>query len=238
MSPLLKLDPLSAILIISFIITVIITLVYKFATDQTVMKKLKDEMKHLQKEVKALKDDPKKAMAKQKIMMEKNMQYMKQSFKPTLYTFLPIILIFGWLNAHMAYHPIVPNTPFEISAEFYDGAFGDVTLDALPELTILSNKTVTIIDNKAMWRLQGEEADYLLSVTYGNEAYNMDLKITEEREYAPPEKAIKKSKMKKIKIHNPPIKIDIFGLKLSWLWAYIIFSIIISTILRKVLKLS
>ena len=65
-NPLLKLGYFWAIIILSFLITLFITVVYKFATDQNLMKKLKDEMKGMQKEMKLLKDNPQKAMAHQK----------------------------------------------------------------------------------------------------------------------------------------------------------------------------
>ncbi len=53
-SPLLNLPTLLAITLLSFLISLIITLIYKFATDQDLMKRLKEEMKELQKEMKDL----------------------------------------------------------------------------------------------------------------------------------------------------------------------------------------
>ncbi|MFH1972869.1 MAG: EMC3/TMCO1 family protein [archaeon] len=88
------------LLLISFILTTIITLIYKFVTDQKMMKELKDEMKAFQKEMKELKDNPSKMMEVQKKAMEKNMKYMMHSLKPTLITFIPIIFIFGWLRSY------------------------------------------------------------------------------------------------------------------------------------------
>ena len=86
--------------LISFIITSIVTLAYKFFTDQKLMKELKGEMKSLQKEMKEFKNHPEKMMAAQKKVMEKNMKYMMQSFKPTIITMIPIIFIFTWLRAY------------------------------------------------------------------------------------------------------------------------------------------
>ena len=86
------------LLLISFILTAIITLFYKFLTDQKLMKQLKDEMKEFQKEIKGLQNDPKKMMEVQKQAFEKNMKYMLQSMKPTLFTFIPLIVIFSWLR--------------------------------------------------------------------------------------------------------------------------------------------
>ncbi len=88
------------LLLVSFLITGTITLVYKFLTDQNLMKELKTEMKDLQKEMKQLKDHPEKMMAVQKQVMEKNMKYMMQSLKPTLITLIPILFIFTWLRTY------------------------------------------------------------------------------------------------------------------------------------------
>lgn len=88
------------ILIISFVLTLATTLIYKYATDQEVMKTLKEDMKAMQAEMKTLKDKPEKMMALQKDAMQKNMKYMMKSFKPMLITFIPIVFIFGWMRAH------------------------------------------------------------------------------------------------------------------------------------------
>ena len=100
MGPVMDLPNPWNLLLISFILTAIITLLYKFLTDQKLMKELKAEMKGYQKEMKDFKDDPKKMMEVQKLAMEKNMKYMLQSLKPTLFTFIPIIFIFSWLRTY------------------------------------------------------------------------------------------------------------------------------------------
>ena len=97
--PILELGSGTAVIIISLILTLMINIFYKFFTDQELMKSLKAELKELQKEMKTLKEDPEKFMKVQKKAMEKNLTYMKHSMKPTLITFLPLILIFGWLKS-------------------------------------------------------------------------------------------------------------------------------------------
>lgn len=89
-----------AILGIAFILTLITTLVYKYMTNQEMLKSLKTEIKEIQNEMKSSKDNPDKMMQAQKLAMEKNMVYMKHSLKPVLVTFVPFILIFGWLRIH------------------------------------------------------------------------------------------------------------------------------------------
>ncbi len=101
-SPLLKFGDGIGVIIISAILTLVITLFYKIFTNQELMKSLKAELKSMQKEMKTLKDNPDKFMKVQKEAMQKNLQYMKHSMKPTLITFIPLILIFGWLRLRFA----------------------------------------------------------------------------------------------------------------------------------------
>jgi uncharacterized membrane protein (DUF106 family) len=88
------------LLLVSFLITGLITLAYKFFTDQKLMKELKEETKRIQKEMKEFKDHPEKVMALQKKSMENLMKTMTSSLKPTIITFIPIIIIFGWLRTY------------------------------------------------------------------------------------------------------------------------------------------
>ena len=98
--PLMALSAPYNLALLSLILTVFITLVYKYVTDQEAMKSLKEEMKSIQKGMKEFKDDPKKVMEMQKTAMERNMKYMMNSFKPMIITFLPLILVFTWLRKY------------------------------------------------------------------------------------------------------------------------------------------
>ncbi|MDP3918425.1 MAG: EMC3/TMCO1 family protein [Nanoarchaeota archaeon] len=100
LGPIMSIPSPYNLILISFLITGAITLVYKFMTDQTLMKELKAEMKSMQKEMKEFKNDPDKMIGLQKQVMEKNLKYMMQSLKPTIITFIPIIIIFGWLRTY------------------------------------------------------------------------------------------------------------------------------------------
>ncbi len=89
--------PLISLLVISFIITLVLTLVYKHFSNQEEIKKSKDKMKELQGKIKEEKD-PDKIMAMQKEMLETNMEHLRHNMKPLLITFLPLIAVFWWLR--------------------------------------------------------------------------------------------------------------------------------------------
>ena len=98
LGPFVNWNPTSSLLIISFFLTLITTLIYKYTTDQEMLKSFKEESKKMQQEMKTLKDNPGKMMEKNKELMEKNMKVMKQSFKPLIYTFIPFAIIFFGLR--------------------------------------------------------------------------------------------------------------------------------------------
>lgn len=248
MNPILALHPLFAIILISLVIAVVMTLVYKWMTDQTLMKTLKEDIKKFQKQMKELKSEPAKAMEVQKKAMQTNMKYMMQSMKPTLISFIPIILIFGWLNAHLAYEPLMPGNEFSVEAMFKEGVSGSVELKVPEGFSLLVNNSQDIIENKVEWSLKAPdslknpEGDmYTLEFKKGEDAIGKNVLITYKQRYENPIKNIRDSSFKMISVSHNTIKplgeFSIFGWRPGWLGVYIICSIIFSMSLRKFLKL-
>jgi len=101
-------SPLISLLIISLFLAILNTLIYKYTTNQELMKSLKEDIKKLQEEMKSFKNDTNKMMEKNKEIMEKNMQMMKQSFKPMIYTLIPFgIIFFGLRNIYEPFGKII-----------------------------------------------------------------------------------------------------------------------------------
>jgi len=235
--PLLKLSITWVVVIMAFLITFLITVIYKFTTNQNLMKELKDEMKELQKEMKELKSDPKKMMEVQKKSMQTNMKYMSHSMRSMLFTFIPIILIFGWMNSHLAYEPILPGQEFTTSVLFYDNIKGEVELTIPEGISSNGELNKTISDGEIKWVLKGEEGEYLLEYNVNGKSYTKDLLITSEQSYAKSIELIKDKTVRQISIDNNKMKVfNLFGWQIGWLGSYIILSILFSTILRKLFK--
>lgn len=254
-SPLLRLNPLFAIIIISFLISLLITLAYKKLTNQNLMKDLKNEIKELQKEMKLLRNKPDKMMKVQKKAMETNSKYMMHSLRPTLFTFLPIIIIFSWLHAHMAFFPIVAGTEFTTTVMFEEGIDGNIAL-VLPDGVKLIKGPLNqeIADSKAEWTLQASSGEYVLDFIFDDREFEKELLVTKtraDRRYASPE--LKQRDVpefgdvgiESISINNPVIKpmkqIPLVGSipwigNFGWLGTYILFSIFFSITIRKLLK--
>jgi len=238
-SPLLRLPPLWAVIIISLVIAVIITVIYKYMTNQKEMKEMKEQIKTYQKEMKGLRHDPKQMMAVQKKAMQINMKYMMHSFKPTIITFIPIIIIFGWLNANLAFAPILPDTAFTTTMFFEENVVGEAELIVPEEMELMNEQVQEIENDKATWKLKGPAGVHTLEYKYDGQSYLKEVLITEEQTYKAPLQKVKNSEdVKAIQVNNKPLKLlNVFGLKLGWIWTYIIFSVVFSVILRKILKI-
>ena len=167
--PLLNKSPFLGILLLAFVISLLITLVYKYFTNQEEMKRLKEQQKEFQRRMKELKSNPEEMMSVQKEAMKTNMEYMKHSFKATLITMLPVLIIFGWMTAHLAYEPIYPNEKYSITAQFAPGVSGEAELSVDEETTLQSEAKQTIEGAHATWRLQSSSGEHFLTVKLGDE---------------------------------------------------------------------
>ncbi|MEK6886555.1 MAG: EMC3/TMCO1 family protein [Nanoarchaeota archaeon] len=92
---------LGFVALISLIVSLITVIVYKYTTDQILMKSIKEDLDKLNKKMKEHKSDSHKMIQVQKEMWSKQMTMMKHSFTSTIYTFLPIIILFNWLRLNL-----------------------------------------------------------------------------------------------------------------------------------------
>lgn len=253
LNPLLPLGPFWAILIVSLVVSLITTIIYKYATNQHKLRSLKADLKRYQKKMTAAsKSDPKKAMSLQKDIMKLNGQYMKASMKSTLYTFLPIIIFFGWLGAHFVYAPLLVDQPFNVTVQLQDGIQGNMTLFLPGNWSESSSATQEITSSVLTWDGLSSPTDGMQDLRFvhepsGEEQYAQVL-ITKDYYYSEPVIPISDSKVfSSITIGNKKLHVfdGIFIFKdlpiiknANWFWSYFIFSIIFSTVLRKVLKLA
>jgi uncharacterized membrane protein (DUF106 family) len=239
------------IVIVSFFVSGLTTIVYKYTTDQTKLRKLKADLKRHQKKAQQLqKEDPKKAMALQKEMMKLNGQFMKSSLRSTLYTFLPVILFFGWLSAFLSFAPVVPGAGFDITVDVLPSAEGPVTLDLPEGFSVATNLTKYPVDNQVSWRLSAETAgsyELILRHVASEEEFILPIEVSSNQAQYAPVLPVNGVAFDTVTVGYQKLQIfdGIFILQdipwvnnWGWLGAYILFSLIFSTSMRKLLKLA
>jgi uncharacterized membrane protein (DUF106 family) len=255
LSPVLVLQPLLAIGSVAVVISLLITVTYKFTTNQNLLKAIREEMKSIQKELRESRGDANKASELNKKLMQKTGQQMKHSMRSYIFTLIPVILIFSWMQGHVAYYNIAPGEEFTTTAWFEEGAEGEITLNAVG-LEMLSPAKQEPEEGKVVWKLKGEAGKYELEYSFGNEVYKREVIITDKWEYKDTSlekerKAFginlgdkspirKESSIRKITTDlqsvHPLGGVSIFGWKPGWLMTYILFSLVFTFPMRKLLK--
>lgn len=176
-------------------------------------------------------------MQVQKQSMQTNMKYMMHSMKSTLYSIIPIIVIFSWMNANFAFEPIVPGQEFTTTVIVGKNFDDQIELSVPYGITISGDVIKEVKDSEVKWILSGEEGEYLLEYIINGNKYNKEVLITEENRYRDPIKKVNDGVVKSIEIdHKEKKLINLFGWKIGWLGTYIIFSIIFSILVRKIIK--
>jgi len=85
-------------LIVVFIITLLMTIVQKYATNQKALKELKKEQKEIQQQMKEFKAHPEKLIELQKKQFKLIPKQFKLSMRGIAYTAIPFILFFRWFG--------------------------------------------------------------------------------------------------------------------------------------------
>lgn len=235
---LVSMPALYAVIIISFFVSLLINIAYKFMTNQKRLKEIREETKSHQERMKELKDNPKKMMEVQKDAMKLQMEMFTQTMKPTLITMLPLIFIFAWMNAHFAYAPLMPGQEFTTTMHFKEDATGSAELIVPSGVELTGNSVVDISENQASWTLKGQEGDYLLQYKFDEYTFDKEILITQDSEYRAPLDKIDEDSVEQISISQEKnILLDVFGFKIGWLGTYIIFSLVFSIVLRRLMGL-
>ncbi len=95
-------SPLLGIIIISFVLSVLSTVSWKYLTDQVLLKDIRERMKGGHAKLKEHKDNPEKLKELNSKMAKENIDAMKvqwkQSIKPMLVTMVPFAFAFIWIR--------------------------------------------------------------------------------------------------------------------------------------------
>jgi uncharacterized membrane protein (DUF106 family) len=205
------------------------------------MKRLKEQINDYQKKIRVLtKENPKKAMKLQEEAMQVNMQYMGKSLKPMLYTFIPIIFIFGWMNTHYTYAPLAAGQPLTVSTQFIEGFAGQATLTSQTLDAKTESADIQVVDKVpvAKFAVSGPAGKHDFQVTYQSFSYNGSVWFGQNpvASIFPGSGPVKQIVVEYPKVH-PLGSFHISSWYPGWLALYILFSIALSMGTRKLMKI-
>ncbi len=239
--PLLHFNVFLGIIVFSALITFLVTLGYKYFSNQGEMKRLKERQKEFQAEMKALRDKPEEMMKVQKEAMSVNFEYMKHSFKPMLITMLPVLIIFSWMAGHLSFEPIYPGESYSVTAVFKEGLVGKAVISVSEGTEVLNGVEQEIKEGKATWSLRSaKEGEYTVKVKQGTVEQSRTVLVSKELKVADALNVFSHSDIEQINVNYAKLKplgdkAVLFGWYPGWLAWYLVFSILFSIGLRKVM---
>jgi uncharacterized membrane protein (DUF106 family) len=99
-------NPQISIVVVSFLVMLVTTIITKYTTNQNRMKELKEIQKACQIKLKDNKGNAEEMKKINEEVMKCNMELMKHSFKPMLFTFIPLLLL--WNVMSKFFSPLLP----------------------------------------------------------------------------------------------------------------------------------
>ncbi|MDD3263557.1 MAG: EMC3/TMCO1 family protein [Candidatus Nanoarchaeia archaeon] len=239
-------NPTISLIILSLVITFVTKIITKFTTDQSKLKSIREETKELQKKMKeALKKKDTKAYDKlQTRSLQLSQQQMQMSMKSLMYTFLPIILLFGLLRSNIANESLNIGDNLDIEIKLKEIKEVEIisknnfsTKDTLP---VENNSNMIIPKTKIFTiNLENIQFDENITIKTKNSSENIEIKTSKfETTDMLTIYKFKESDFSSAKVLlNEKIYFNFLFLKLNWFWTYFILAMIFNTLLTKLLKI-
>lgn len=238
------------ILAATIAISLFSTLVYKYATDQEKMARIKARLKELQKELREAKGNQQRMLEINSKIMKSHNEYSMQSMRSMIFTIVPVMIVFIYLQANVAFDPIDPNERFDLVLDYQDTAAIGITDVAVPEGFSIENRSAynksgflgfgSVTGERVTIQAPNESGSYTLEFTYANSTLNRSVIVTEGREYAGQSTGYRGAYLKSAAIDYGGLKVFNIGWLPGWLqgWlaTYIIFTLILTNVFRRLFK--
>jgi len=199
------------IFIILFAITVllVINIFYRILINQDEVLGIKDRMKELEGESKKYKDDKDKTKEYFSKMMDENRKLTKLSLKPMIVSFLIVMIMLPIMSFFYADYAIGLN-------------------DSSGNVTINTFYTANLQNNTVQFLAEGNEVFSCEMPCY---KYIDDKYFKLEKERAEQKERIKISRI----VAESPVAIPFIGKDLGWIWIYILLSIPLTIVTKKLM---
>ncbi len=240
----LSLNPILAIFILALVYTLIVVAIYSLFADVEELREIKKEMDELRKKLVNTKNENELKKLQTKTL-ELSLLYNQKSMKTFIFTTLPAIFIFGFLTGHYTYEPLKVDQPFNITIQLATPRNITITqLMTSPDFKLLSTKKVgdkiiyTILPKKEGYfefKFKIEDKDQRM-----NKTYSIPFIVTKLYKTTPDVKKVNDGIVEEIRIEYKPLRLvpfKVFGYSPGRLTFYILFSLILNTIFRKLFNL-
>ncbi|MFQ6082152.1 MAG: hypothetical protein ACE5WD_02195 [Candidatus Aminicenantia bacterium] len=255
--PFKSIHPWYGMIFISFLTGLLMLFIFRYTSNQEGIRKVKNRIKAHLLEIRLFKDDLGLMFKAQKNILQNNLIYMKYSLKPMLVMIIPLILILIQLNLWFSQKPLEPNQSAIVILNLQPNVSPIETSVKIrtPEGVSVETPALRIMNKPQInWRIRAEK--------YGQ--FNIEFETSEtklnKKLIVSPRKFIKLSSKKvsknfideivypgepplprnpvvrSIEIKYPPARLNFLGLKIHWLIAFFVLSILFGFSLKRFFK--
>ncbi|MCP2604790.1 hypothetical protein NLC29_01370 [Candidatus Aminicenantes bacterium AH-873-B07] len=244
-------------ILISLLTGIFLLLIFKYASNQEGIKKVKNKIKAHLLEIRLFKDNLGLMLKAQGNILRHNLTYMKYSFKPMLFIIIPLILIILQLDLWFSHLPLSPKKPAIIALTLKPDISPleiSIKLITPPEVKLETPPLRIAEENQINWRIRPlKEGKFLLKFKTLNLTLEKEIIVNSEKFVKLSHKKVSRNFLRElrfpgesplpqnsivesIEIKYPPARLNFLGAKIHWLIAFFVLSILFGFSLKRFLK--
>jgi hypothetical protein len=244
--PLRYVPPVWGLIVISLLTGLVMLMVFRFTSNQTAIKAVRDKISGHILEIRLYKDSPRVIILAMGKILRYNLTYLRYALIPLLVVIIPVMLIVVQLNYRYAYRPYVVGESFVVKVRLPEG---NLDSDLRPTLMVpvgLRIETPSLYihnQDEVDWRVGTRaEGKHELLVQLGTKQVRKSLQVGRGLGLLSPSRAAKTflgfllspaeqplpsgSPIQSIEVNYPKRALSIFGLHIHWLVLFIVLSVL------------
>lgn len=254
--PLRSFSPWVAMLVISLLTGLLLIVIYKLVSDQPGLKITKNKIKAYLLELRLFADDFSVSLSAQGQLLLWNLKYILHALRPLAVMIIPLFLLLSHLNLWFAWEPLSPGerTIVKIKLkEKVDPLTINVSLEPTEGYEIETSPLRIATEREICWRIKVlKPGKFQMPINLDGQKVIKEIIIGRHslsrlssvrpasglwrQLMAPGENPLPASSIEEITIKYPSRRFNFLGLRLHWLVAYFILSILAGLIFKKPLK--
>lgn len=254
--PFRSFSPWIAMIVISLLTGLFLIAIYRLVSDQRGLKITKNKIKAYLLELRLFADDLPVSLRAQGKLLLWNFKYILHALRPLAVMIIPLFLLLSHLNLWFAWEPLKPGerTVVKIKLkEKIDPLAINVSLEPAEGYEVETPPLRIPNEREICWRIRAiNPGKFQMAINLDSQKISKEISIGRhslvrlssvrpasgffQQLIAPGESPLPFSSIKEIVIKYPPRRLIFLGLRIHWLVAYFILSIMAGLILKKPLK--
>jgi hypothetical protein len=249
--PFRSLPPIVGLLLVSFVASIGMLLVFKKTSNQSKLEAVKRQIHACLFEIRMFSDDLPAILRAQTEILRHNLKYLALSAVPMLWMIVPLLFVIAQLQFHYGYRGLTPGEQFIVKARLKEDpqARPAASLEAPPGLEVATPVVWIPTERELAWRLRAQDwGDYELKLRLGDQEYTKTAQVSRQVRRRSPERLApgfwnellypaepplpKEGPLASIALSYPEDAVSIFGWHVNWLVAFFVLSVAFAFALR------